>query len=186
MQALEIVRMSLKCKACNTSVYPNDAQISLDGTVYHKPCAKCADCKCQISLSNFTKSGDTLLCKTHYFKRFHEEGSYLGGDKYSRASSQEIGGKKATEPVNASGSSAATAVVNDEESKPVSTTSLKSRFEKPVTNASSSEPAKTTKKLPSFGSAASKCAVCTKSIYPNDSQIALGTNQWGFISAIIL
>jgi hypothetical protein len=23
-----------------------------------------------------------LYCKTHYFKRFHEEGSYLGGDKF--------------------------------------------------------------------------------------------------------
>ena len=37
---------------------------------------------CQISLSNFTKCDTVLYCKTHYFKRFHEEGSYLGGDKF--------------------------------------------------------------------------------------------------------
>jgi hypothetical protein len=38
--------------------------------------AKCQDCKCQITLSNFHKSeegGKTLLlCKTHFFTRFNE------------------------------------------------------------------------------------------------------------------
>jgi hypothetical protein len=42
----------------------------------------------QITLSNFTKSGDTLLCKTHYFKRFKEEGNYLGGEKFDQKSSR--------------------------------------------------------------------------------------------------
>lgn len=78
--------MSNKCKVCNKSVYPMDPQINLDGSVFHKTCAKCQDCNCQITLSNFTKNEAdgvvTLLCKTHYFKRFHEQGSYLGGDKF--------------------------------------------------------------------------------------------------------
>lgn len=78
--------MSKKCKVCVKSVYPNDPQINLDGCLVHTPCAKCEDCRCQITLSNFCKneSGETfvLLCKTHYFKRFHEGGSYLGGDKF--------------------------------------------------------------------------------------------------------
>ena len=74
--------MSSKCPVCNKTVYPMDPQIALDGHKYHKGCAKCSDCGCQISLSNFTKCDTALLCKTHYFKRFHEEGSYVGGDKY--------------------------------------------------------------------------------------------------------
>jgi hypothetical protein len=78
--------MSNKCKVCMKSVYPMDPQINLDGSIFHKVCAKCTDCNCQITLSNFTKNETdgvvTLLCKTHYFKRFHEQGSYLGGDKF--------------------------------------------------------------------------------------------------------
>jgi hypothetical protein len=61
-----------------------------DGIAYHSSCAKCADCGCQITLSNFTKSGTTLLCKTHYFKRFHEEGSYLGGDKFENKAPRDL------------------------------------------------------------------------------------------------
>lgn len=75
-----------KCADCNRSVYANDPQIVLDGVVYHKECAKCSDCRCQITIQNFTKSGTTLYCKTHYFKKFNEEGTYLGGDKYSHKS----------------------------------------------------------------------------------------------------
>ena len=87
--------MSKKCGTCEKSVYPNDQQINLDGFIFHKTCAKCEDCKCQISLSNFTKNnieGKTvLLCKTHYFKRFHEEGSYVGGDKYEKKAPRDGG-----------------------------------------------------------------------------------------------
>ena len=73
-----------KCAKCEKSVFPNDPQITFDGAKFHKPCAKCADCSCQITLSNFTKAPDnTLLCKTHYFKRFHEEGNYLGGEQFA-------------------------------------------------------------------------------------------------------
>ena len=69
------------------SVYPADPQINLDGSLFHKSCAKCTDCKCQITLSNFAKNettqSTTLLCKTHYFQRFNEGGgNYVGGEKY--------------------------------------------------------------------------------------------------------
>lgn len=76
-----------KCATCSRSVYSNDPQISLDGVAYHKECAKCTDCNCQITLANFCKFGTTLYCKTHYFKRFKEEGGYLGDDKYAHKSS---------------------------------------------------------------------------------------------------
>lgn len=53
-----------------------DPQINLDGSIFHKHCAKCKDCNCQINLSNFNKSETPdltfLLCKTHYFQRFNE------------------------------------------------------------------------------------------------------------------
>jgi len=65
-----------------------DPKLNLDGKIFHNACAKCADCSCQITVSNFAKSeiGDqiTLLCKTHYFKRFHEGGAYLGGEKFEK------------------------------------------------------------------------------------------------------
>lgn len=85
--------MAAKCKVCTKSVYAMDPQINLDGNLFHKPCAKCADCNCQLTLQNFTKniSGDNtlLLCKIHYFKRFHEEGAYVGGDKFQNKSRSE-------------------------------------------------------------------------------------------------
>jgi LIM domain len=66
---------------CVKPVYRMDPLINLDGSIIHKQCAKCEDCNCQITLSNFFKSdvGDktTLLCKTHYLKRFAEVRDYL-------------------------------------------------------------------------------------------------------------
>lgn len=71
-----------------------DRQINLDGSIFHQECAKCADCQCQITLENFNKNetGDAtlLLCKTHYFKRFHEGGSYLGGEKFQVKNSRDV------------------------------------------------------------------------------------------------
>ena len=77
---------SNKCGACGKVVYSADPQITLDGYKYHKACAKCQDCACQITIRNFTKTDNLLLCKTHYFKRFHEEGSYMGGEKFIKSS----------------------------------------------------------------------------------------------------
>jgi hypothetical protein len=71
-----------------------DPQINLDGVIFHKQCAKCQDCMCQITISNFTKDvtsdKTTLLCKTHYFKRFREGGSYLGGEKFAVKAVRDI------------------------------------------------------------------------------------------------
>jgi hypothetical protein len=71
-----------------------DPQIKLDGTALHKSCAKCDECKCQITLSNFAKheTGDKiiLLCKTHYFRQFREGGAYLGGEKFAKKQNREI------------------------------------------------------------------------------------------------
>ena len=77
------------CKLCKKNVYPADPQINLDGSVFHKTCAKCGDCSCQITLSNFSSNPDKtlLLCKTHYLKRFKEGGSYLGDEKFAAQSS---------------------------------------------------------------------------------------------------
>eukprot|EP01039_Chlorochromonas_danica_P001516 gene1516-1651_t len=86
--------MAPKCKICVKTVYPMDPQINLDGNIFHKPCAKCADCNCQITISNFSKheteEGVILLCKTHYFKRFREEGAYLGGEKYHVKATRDV------------------------------------------------------------------------------------------------
>jgi hypothetical protein len=86
----------VKCAVCDSAVYPNDPQITLDGIAYHKSCAKCSDCSCQITLGNFCKFGTTLFCKTHYFKRFSEEGTYLGGEKYAQKSTGGYVAKEAS------------------------------------------------------------------------------------------
>jgi len=70
------------CRKCERSIYINDAQLRLDGISMHTHCAKCADCNCQLSLSNFSHGGkNVLLCKTHYFQRFHKENCYADGCK---------------------------------------------------------------------------------------------------------
>jgi hypothetical protein len=114
------------CPNCEKSVYPNDRQINLDGMTYHHTCAKCADCSCQITLSNFTKSGATLLCKTHYFKRFSEEGSYLGGEKFSQKTAKNAATTSSASPSQAApvGNSSSNAVDNSVESTTKSTSEM--------------------------------------------------------------
>jgi hypothetical protein len=54
-------------------------------------------------MSNFTKSESNdetvLLCKVHYFKRFHEGGSYLGGDKFRVKADRDVKDSSNTTPV---------------------------------------------------------------------------------------
>jgi len=80
-----------KCPCCQKTIYAMDKHINLDGTKYHMECAKCVDCKCQITLKNFTRTPDLsiLVCKTHYFRRFHEENSYVGGEKFQKTSPRD-------------------------------------------------------------------------------------------------
>ena len=110
---------------CNKAVYANDPHISLDGHKYHKACAKCTDCGCNITLSNFTKCDTVLYCKTHYFKKFHEEGSYLGGHKYENKNPRDTkgGGVAIPTPVISSASTTAAGVAADSDSSSVKTSS---------------------------------------------------------------
>ena len=90
---LAAARAATSCKICSKSVYPADPQLNLDGSLFHKACCKCADCGCQITLSNFAKNETsqctTLLCKTHYFQRFNKGGgNYLGDEKYHTKSNR--------------------------------------------------------------------------------------------------
>lgn len=108
--------MAAKCKVCAKAVYPMDPQINLDGTKFHKACAKCGDCGCQITVSNFTKNESSeqtiLLCKIHYFKRFHEGGSYLGGDKFKVKADRDLKpSTSAQNPVSSSSTTSADATV---------------------------------------------------------------------------
>jgi hypothetical protein len=57
----------------------------------------------QITVANFTKSGDTLLCKTHYTKRFNEQGTQLGSDKFKQ---QPVRGLAALNPATSEASAA--------------------------------------------------------------------------------
>lgn len=77
-------------------------KLNLDGALYHRSCAKCAECGnvttlmyiflkciegCQITLENFTNNrlNTNLLCKTHYMKRFLESGGVYAKYKVTPA-----------------------------------------------------------------------------------------------------
>eukprot|EP00968_Pinguiococcus_pyrenoidosus_P014145 scaffold1282_cov251-Pinguiococcus_pyrenoidosus.AAC.58 len=51
----------------------------------------CEDCKGKLTLQSYTLQGSTLLCKTHYFERFHTTNCY-GGDQKVRDFGAEEGG----------------------------------------------------------------------------------------------
>ena len=75
----------VKCGTCDRTVYPHEPNLSLDGRVFHKKCAKCKDCGKYLSLLDFGKSTDFieesfLLCKRHYEERFLRTGvNFKGG-----------------------------------------------------------------------------------------------------------
>ena len=83
--------VAAKCPVCSKSVYANDPQLVLDGSQYHKSCAKCAEPRCgvQLGLGNFAVSGTTLLCKTHLKERFLRKGQYAGGEKFAHMSERD-------------------------------------------------------------------------------------------------
>lgn len=136
--------MSKKCRVCNKSVYPNDPQINLDGTILHKQCAKCEDCQCQITLANFCKNETegtfVLLCKTHYFKRFHEGGSYLGGEKFQVKNPRDALGHETGSTATAVVSNVSNTTTDDDSNK-LPIYKLKSSGSGP--SVSSSSPVKT-------------------------------------------
>ena len=77
---------------CAKNVYANDPQLVLDGSQYHKACAKCAEPRCgvQLGLGNFAISGEELLCKTHMKERFLLKGQYAGGEKFAQESPRDL------------------------------------------------------------------------------------------------
>ena len=84
------------CKVCAKTVYPADAQVNLDGSLFHKECAKCRDCCCQITIDNFSKTESvdglttTLFCSVHYLKRFNESGgAYVDGGKFTHQAARD-------------------------------------------------------------------------------------------------
>ena len=73
-----------------------DPQLNLDGSRFHAACARCSDCNCQITVSNFTitksdSAAQTLLCTTHYLKRFGEAGGTycLDSSKFKKTSERD-------------------------------------------------------------------------------------------------
>ena len=150
--------MSNKCKICTKSVYPVDPQLNLDGALFHKSCAKCFDCNCQITISNFSKTETPehpylLLCKTHYFTRFNTSGgSYVGGEKFKSSSSEKYTGASTFAGVHVPSPTAAT------------TASQQSNTVSPAARRTSINVA---------SNSASKCKTCGLTVYPMDAQINL-------------
>ena len=175
--------MSAKCGLCQKAVYPNDAHLNLDSKLYHKGCAKCEDCKCQITLANFTKSGDLLLCKTHYFERFSVNGSYAGADKFKKSSSAN---SAPVVPVSVAPVSSSTPSRNERKyfsyfRNVIVVIQLNFNTECVACTALSEKAASVKDRLKAFGASVNntnKCAVCTKSVYPNDPQLVLDSHKY--------
>jgi len=78
------------------TVYPNDKQMNYDGLIFHAPCSKCADCGCNVTVSNFAIADEgegkkELLCKVHYKARFNAAGGvYAGAGKFTKQSEREV------------------------------------------------------------------------------------------------
>lgn len=57
------------CPVCLKNVYVMDAQVKLDGCAFHKVCARCLECQCQVSLTNFASIETDVYkvyCKAHF------------------------------------------------------------------------------------------------------------------------
>ena len=82
-----------KCGACMKTIYANDAKLVIDEMKFHRACAKCSTCQCQLTLGNFATADDLLLCKTHLMESFARAGGkYAGDSKFQKASQGYHGG----------------------------------------------------------------------------------------------
>lgn len=55
------------CTCCKKAIYQADPQLNLGGNPVHKFCAKCKECGCQLTLSNFrVDTNMDFYCSTHY------------------------------------------------------------------------------------------------------------------------
>lgn len=110
---------SKKCAKCDKSIYNNDPQLPLGGNNYHKGCARCATCDKQLTIKNFSTSGDRLLCKTHFKEEFsHGGGVYAGDDKFKHSGTSN---RRVVAPVSILPTS------STEEQSPVANTGLVKR-----------------------------------------------------------
>lgn len=84
--------LSKKCNACGKSIYMNDPKLTIsDGVCYHSSCARCQVCNMQLTIKNFSTSGDKLLCKTHFKEEFSKSGGcYAGDDKFAMKASRSM------------------------------------------------------------------------------------------------
>eukprot|EP00128_Syssomonas_multiformis_P001386 Colp12_sorted_trinity150504_noHs@21545 len=72
------VVQSEKCTLCSQTVYPLE-KISVDGTVYHKACFRCEECKKMLSLGNYSAIAGKTYCKPHFKQLFKLKGNYDEG-----------------------------------------------------------------------------------------------------------
>lgn len=79
---------SEKCKACSKTVYEME-KLSMENTVYHKTCFKCAKCGKVLKTGDYTAIHGEIFCKPHYKQLFHVKGNYEEGFKEALADAQK-------------------------------------------------------------------------------------------------
>eukprot|EP01135_Chromosphaera_perkinsii_P009973 Nk52_evm8s1992 gene=Nk52_evmTU8s1992 len=67
-----------KCQVCTKTVYPMEKLVA-DGTVFHKVCLKCAECKKVLNLGNYAALEGMFYCKPHFKQLFMKKGNYDEG-----------------------------------------------------------------------------------------------------------
>lgn len=62
------------CEVCNEKIRPHHETVELEDNIFHKDCASCEECDCDLVADTFTqhRQGKTLilLCKPHYSAKF--------------------------------------------------------------------------------------------------------------------
>eukprot|EP00842_Homolaphlyctis_polyrhiza_P003985 jgi/Hompol1/4588/HPOL_003733-RA len=63
------------CTVCTKAVYALE-RISVEGSVFHKNCLRCAHCSKVLSLGNYAAINGSFYCKPHFSQLFKLKGSY--------------------------------------------------------------------------------------------------------------
>eukprot|EP00232_Nephroselmis_pyriformis_P005986 CAMPEP_0182912252 /NCGR_PEP_ID=MMETSP0034_2-20130328/37413_1 /TAXON_ID=156128 /ORGANISM="Nephroselmis pyriformis, Strain CCMP717" /LENGTH=239 /DNA_ID=CAMNT_0025048911 /DNA_START=74 /DNA_END=789 /DNA_ORIENTATION=+ len=66
-----------KCDACTKTVYALE-KIDVQGSIYHKNCFRCTQCKTALNMGNVGTIDSKLYCQAHYMENFKVE-SAAGG-----------------------------------------------------------------------------------------------------------
>jgi hypothetical protein len=113
-----IVSTAPKCKACNTTVYPQE-RVDYDQSTWHTTCFKCLECRSTLTMAAVAMINGQAYCKTCFKKIFLKEGRYSSFENRNSTSSPS---PTASSPTAASSPTPTTATTTNADSESNNTT----------------------------------------------------------------